>query len=159
MEIINGDVLSTTCIYIAHQCNAMGKMNSGVAKQIREKYPEVFERYKEFLEVNEFLGGEILGTYVSVQCSDGHIILNIIGQYGYGYDGHQYTNYNALRRGFVSAIMNIRAADHIPFDCQFCIALPYCIGSDRGGGDWNIVKQILEDIEKKQNVLFLAYKL
>ena len=41
MEIINGDVLSTTCIYIAHQCNAMGKMNSGVAKQIREKYPEV----------------------------------------------------------------------------------------------------------------------
>lgn len=32
-------------------------------------------------------------------------------------------------------------------------------GCNRGGGDWSIVKAILENIEKLFNVVFVAYKL
>ena len=63
MEIINGDLLKSSCIYIAHQVNCMGKMNSGVAKQIRETYPTVFKEYQDFIEINKDIlpGKEMLG--------------------------------------------------------------------------------------------------
>ena len=40
-----GDLLESECDYICHQVNCMGKMNSGIAKQIREKWPIVFQNY------------------------------------------------------------------------------------------------------------------
>ena len=47
MEIreVIGDLLEGDSKIIVHQVNCMGEMNSGVAKAIRNKYPEVFEQY------------------------------------------------------------------------------------------------------------------
>lgn len=52
IHIINGDLFETTAKYICHQVNCKGKMGSGVAKQIRERYPEVYSAYR--LECNLF---------------------------------------------------------------------------------------------------------
>ena len=41
---------------------------------------------------------------------------------------------------------------------QICIAIPYRLGCGLAGGDWEIIKTILEKIEEQYNVIFIAYK-
>ena len=51
MHHIIGNLLDTNCQYICHQVNCQGKMNSGVAKIIRDKWPEVYTQYlKKYID-------------------------------------------------------------------------------------------------------------
>lgn len=62
----------------------------------------------------------------------------------YGYDGRQYTNYGAFR----SCLIQLRVfADVVRSQMgkEPQIAFPYHIGCDRGGGDWNIVRRVIEE--------------
>lgn len=155
MIILKGDLLETPFEIIAHQVNCMGKMNSGVAKQIRERFPRVYDAYITCLKQ---LGADYLFGKSQIIWQDGHSIFNIFGQYNYGYNGKQYTSYEALDSGFREAINSYRYNDSDD-KRQITIAIPYKIGCDRGGGDWSVVKEILEKIEKDYNVVFVAYKL
>lgn len=46
LKHIKGDIFESGAQVILHQVNCQGVMGSGVAKQVREKYPIVFEYYK-----------------------------------------------------------------------------------------------------------------
>ena len=61
IAIINGNLLDSNCDYICHQVNCQGKMNSGIAKSIREKWPVVYANYmaKYFNMLPELLLGDI----------------------------------------------------------------------------------------------------
>lgn len=155
MIILKGDLLETPFEIIAHQVNCMGKMNSGVAKQIRERFPLAYDAY--ITSLKQF-GADYLFGKSQIIRQNGHSIFNIFGQYNYGYNGKQYTSYGALDSGFREAINSYRRNDSDD-KRQITIAIPYKIGCDRGGGDWSVVKEILEKIEKDYNVVFVAYKL
>ena len=43
IKIIDGDLFDTDAKFICHQVNCMGKMGSGVALQVRKKFPHVYE--------------------------------------------------------------------------------------------------------------------
>lgn len=43
IKFIEGNLLDSTTDIICHQVNCQGKMSSGVAKAIREKYPKVYD--------------------------------------------------------------------------------------------------------------------
>ncbi len=45
-EIIEGNLFDTDAKFICHQVNCMGKMGSGVALQVRQRFPHVYEEYK-----------------------------------------------------------------------------------------------------------------
>ena len=45
-------VFNTDAIIIAHQVNCMGVMGSGVAKQVKEKYPSAFHDYQALCQAN-----------------------------------------------------------------------------------------------------------
>lgn len=156
MIILTGDLLKTPFEIIAHQVNCQGKMASGVAKQIREKFPWAYSDYMSALEQQ---GADFMFGKSQIINQNGHTIFNIFGQYNYGYDGKQYTSYEDLESGFIEAINNYRKNIDIDASTQITVTIPYKIGCDRGGGDWSIVKAILEDIEKLFNVVFVAYKL
>lgn len=51
MTEINGDILTIPTdgrpTVVCHQVNCKGVMGAGLAKQIREKHPEVYEAYKK----------------------------------------------------------------------------------------------------------------
>lgn len=155
MLILNGDLFKTPFEIIAHQVNCQGVMGSGVAKQIREKFPWAYEGYMAALEQN---GADYMFGKSQIVWQNEHTIFNIFSQYNYGYDGKQYTNYKALDTAFREAILHYRDNDADDVK-QIPIAIPYKIGCDRGGGDWDTVKQILEKIEKDCHVIFVAYKL
>lgn len=156
-----GNVLDTPFQFIAHQCNAKGVMGGGLALQIRNKYPKVYNEYRKWIEDNSFFTREEwLGNYLSVRTNDGHVILNLIGQYDYGRD-KRYTDYDALEKAFITAINDIRH-DYGGEDTdllQIVIAIPYGIGCGLAGGDWNVVREILENIESEENTLFVVYKI
>lgn len=125
-----GDVLTTTAPYIVHCVNAQGKMASGVAKAIREKYPKAYDVYiKRFNEQGLKLG-EVFGA----SCGP-HTIVHLVGQKNYGYDGELYLSYDALEKGF--STLNKR----LPVGTR--IAMPQ-IGCGLAGGHWPTVEEIID---------------
>jgi len=95
IKIINGNILNATEDIICHQVNCKKVMGAGLAKQIRNKYPEVFEEYKWLLDGF----GNQLGHCQLVLCHDGKTVANLFGQDGYGRN-KQYTNYHYLTQSF-----------------------------------------------------------
>ena len=138
IKIIDGDLLSSNAGIIAHQVNCSNAMNSGVAKQIRQKYPEVFEAYQ--LLCSDTPNKEsLLGTCQIVITYDFKCVANLFGQLGYGYDGKQYTDLIALKKSM------IELRDTFILTNQ-TIAFPYGLGSVRGGAKWEDVYAIIEEV-------------
>lgn len=78
-----GDITEAPQQYICHQVNCVGAMNSGVAKAIREKWSDVFIRYKGLCNMSK----EILGQAQLVKVNGNQYVINMFSQYRYGYDG------------------------------------------------------------------------
>ena len=152
------DIFESGADIICHQVNCQGVMGSGIAKQVREKYPEVYQAYKTFCMNTkpEDLLGKI--QYVAFNNNDDKFlgIMNIFGQLNYGYDGKCYTDYEALRNSFTNihkfCEQFYKLYAYIPE-----IAFPFKFGCARGGGDWNIVCQIIEETLQDCNVLICEY--
>lgn len=130
VKIIDGDLFSTAAKYICHQVNCQGRMGSGVAKTVRQKFPEAYKRYKEACDKGVYLGKT---QYVG---SNGKVIINMFAQDGYGYDGDRYTNYDA----FLECLVEIHSA--IPKGQT--IAMPYKIGCGLGGGNWDTIYHMID---------------
>lgn len=137
IHIVRGDLLQATEYVIGHQVNCQAVMNSGVAKSVRETFPEAYDEYMNFalpykkLEMQDDLLGQV--NYIK---SNGKIIANMFGQLNYGYDGKKYTSEEALFKCFKNLRRN--AENH-----NLSVALPYMIGCYRGGADWKIVEDYL----------------
>lgn len=140
IKIVNGDLLKAKETIIAHQVNCKGKMGSGVALQIKNKYPEAYRYYKKFIE---FTGGIenpeiLLGAMFPVSISKTREVVHLFGQLDYGY-GKQQTNLKSLK----SALKELKTHAKL---YDYTVALPYKIGSDRGGADWSEVYAIIEEV-------------
>ena len=93
---VKGDIFQSDADVILHQVNCQGVMGSGIAKQVREKYPKVYKEYKELCSQDE--PKNLLGIAQPVQADKNTIVVNIFAQKNFGYDGKCYTDYSALRR-------------------------------------------------------------
>jgi len=142
IRVVNGDLLEAGSPFICHQVNCRGVMGSGVAKAIRDKYPEVYTQYKRFCSQYK---GDLLGRVQYVPTDTGKIVVNLFAQENFGYAGKCYTDYDALRKCLEELRDNIATSTEIAF--------PYLMGCYRGGGDWNIVYAMLEDIFAAHNVV------
>lgn len=101
IEIIEGNLFDTDAKFICHQVNCMGKMESGVALQIKQRFPHVYEEYKKVAS-SDMLGKvqvvPVKPEYIGYDCgsiaipSNEQWICNFFAQNNYGYDGKQYTS-------------------------------------------------------------------
>jgi hypothetical protein len=137
MKIINKDILTVEKGIICQQVNAMGVMGSGLAKQIKEKWPEVIEPYQKFCKKYDYWRMDLLGKSLQIPINEKLVIANIFGQFNYGYDKRRYTDYCALNQGF----FNLRSWNGI---ARLDIYFPHNFGCDRGGGDWKIVEKMID---------------
>ena len=137
-----GNLVTGKYPVFCHQVNCKGVMGAGIAKQIRNNYPEVYREYK-FLCSN---GVASLGMIQPVLTSDGRICINMFSQFSYGRDG-QHTNYDAFKK-CLDEIRNWAKTAAVSFKTQgkdFVIALPKFIGCGLAGGNWNVILSIIED--------------
>ncbi len=137
MKIIykKGNLINATESIIAHGCNNCGVMGSGVARQIRNIFPDSYHHYKLYYKTS------LLNLGTVIYCHEGSkIILHCITQNGFGKDGKKYVSYDAIKK----------CMRQINFDHNFngrpvkALALPK-IGAGLGGGDWNIISKIIEE--------------
>ena len=147
VTVVKGNLLDATETIIAHQVNCQKKMNSGVAKAIREKWPVVFDEYQK---TTPQLG------FVDYIYADRHCIANMYSQNNYGYDGKQYTNYDAFRQCCKDIVYMCIDLSQLT-DSKCSVAMPYKIASDRGGADWDKIMDIL--LEEFTDIDLTLYKL
>lgn len=129
---------------ILHQVNCQGVMGAGFAKQIKNKYPLCFNEYKQICKNKN--SKELLGT-IYIYEGNKDIIVNMFSQDKCGRD-KRYTDYIAMEK----AIKELRQI----YPSETIIA-PYKIGCGLAGGNWNIVKEILEryNIAISKNIIFI----
>lgn len=132
---IKCDIFESGADVICHQVNCQGVMGSGIAKQVREKYPKNYEGY--CMMCKEFEPSELLGKVFCGKVSDKFTIANLFAQEKFGYDGKCYTDYDALYKCLQSVVNH---KEHK------IIAIPYLMGCHRGGGDWNVVYKMIEEV-------------
>lgn len=149
---VTGDIFTSGADYILHQVNCQGVMGSGVAKQVREKYPAVFEAYRNLCLAHTSGALNVLGYAQVVPNDNGsQCIVNLFAQEKFGYDGKCYTSYTALRQ----SLRTVREwVEHQP---GATIAIPYLMSCHRGGGNWDTVLQIITEELGDLNVTLWEY--
>lgn len=148
---LKGDLLESNVDYICHQVNCRGRMGSGIALQIRKKFPYVYqmymERHEDALRVldspDRMLGSSDI---IKIPNSNQHVV-NMYSQRSYGYDGKRYTSYKAFR-----FILQELKKD-IPTDCT--IGFPKGIGCGLGGGNWAVISKMIEEILGESHEVYI----
>lgn len=147
-EVI-GDLLTSNMDIIGHQTNCVGVMGAGIAYHIKNKYPKVFIEYKKLCDKHNngqgLLGkcqvvsesGDIIDYNSLIADSKSIFIANLFGQNGFG--GGIQTQYAHLKTSLVELKVIAKEND-------LWVGLPYKLGSGLAGGDWNIVKQMIEEV-------------
>lgn len=158
VKIIDGDLFTTKARIIAHQVNCQGVMGSGVAKQIRQRNPQMFLNYARHCAAAKRTGWSPLGTNLILHTDadadsyvpgtmvyTGQYICIMFAQNMYGYDGRRYTNIDALRSCFTKLAQYAR-------EDGLTVAMPYKVGCVRGGANWEVVYKMIEEIFRDVNV-------
>ena len=135
-------------------------MGSGIAKQIRDKWPEVFDSYCNFLQYNytngicrysyDFLGRCLLSQCNEKGTSNFQFIANFFSQDNYLPRTLCHTEYDAFRKCCKQLKLQIEEVLLVSYAYKFkketlTIGFPYKIGCGLAGGDWSIVEKILEE--------------
>lgn len=143
----NGNLLESGCNFICHQVNCQGVMGSGIAKQIRDRWPKVYDdyisHYKFCMENGTYLLGECIGTciYYNNDTKDKQYIIDFFSQDKYLPRTVCHTNYQAFRVCCQKLHKTVIISD-MP---NKKIGFPYKIGCGLAGGDWDTVVRIIEE--------------
>lgn len=142
MKIIykKGNLITATESVIIHGCNNRGVMGSGVAMDIRRAFPDAYTEYKRCFKTLDLQPVRLnLGDVIWI--FERKWIGNCITQDGYGKDGKKYVSYDAVRK----CMRIINHSHHLKNHANGLVdvAMPL-IGAGLGGGDWNIISEIIE---------------
>lgn len=142
INFVSKDIFTSDANILCHSVNHQGVMGSGLAKQMVKKYPKIisdseFYSSKCRIPFQEIKQKGIVAWY---KISDIKWIASIFGQDMYGTD-KQYTDYVSLGNGLISVASAAQQQ-------SFSIAIPSGIGCGLGGGDWDVVLNIIEDCFK-----------
>ncbi len=147
----DSDITKVKSGIIVHGCNAQGVMGSGVAKQLRATYPDIFTNYTLLLEAIYIDGCSPLGLVAWSGISVDLVIANAITQEFYGRDDKKYVSYDALDAAFQRIASFAKASD-----CT--IHIPFLIGAGLGGGNANIIQRIIEENTQDLEVVYHHWK-
>ena len=128
-----GDILTeVNSGILVHGCNAQGVMGSGIALDIRKRYPRAYDDY-----LNQFLtNGLRTGSVIYSDCTPELTIASAITQLRYGKEVKKYVSYRAIHEAFSSIAQLSQTSGktvHYPL-----------IGAGLGGGDWAIISDVID---------------
>ena len=138
MKEVEGDLIKKAMNgefdIIVHGCNCFHTMGAGIAKQIREIFPEAYEADINFMPrgSKDMLGH--ISTVTVNRNNQKFIIVNAYTQYDFS--GGIDVDYEALKTAFFEVAMMARGRN-------LRIGYPL-IGCGLAGGDWNRVSNIIE---------------
>lgn len=128
INYIQGNLLESPELYIMHGCNNQGFMESGIAAQIKKKWPIVFKEYRRHHD----LTGLVLGTFHLVDVAPGRRVINAITQT----QGGVPVSYDAINKIFTDL-------NTVNLGKPRVLSIP-AIGAGVAGGSWDIIEKIIE---------------
>jgi O-acetyl-ADP-ribose deacetylase (regulator of RNase III) len=148
MKIVNKDITTADEPIIIHQVNCQNAMGSGVAKALFTKWYKVKSEYYAYNEMMFKLGytnEDLLGHILPIEVEENKIVINCYSQLTFGSDGRQHTDYEAIKECFNKI--------NVVYD-EPTVALPYMYGCGLGGGDWNVVSKIIENLFGDRAIIY-----
>ena len=131
-----GNILNIKEGYIVHGCNAQGVMGSGLALQIKQMYPKVYEEYRKYYEESGLAVGLIVPVYINEKLC----IINAITQKYYGRDKNTvYVSY----AGIVTCMKRINRLIQLG-DLPKVLHMPK-IGCGLANGNWIYVSKCIDN--------------
>jgi O-acetyl-ADP-ribose deacetylase (regulator of RNase III) len=147
MKYINGDLIQLAhqgmFDVIGHGCNCFCTMGAGLAKKMKEEFPEITMADNRTTKGDR----EKLGTFSYVDYGN-LIVLNLYTQFDYGSPWGADVEYSAVRKCMEEIKEKYYGRK---------IGLPM-IGAGLGGGDWNIISEIIEDELGDEDVTIVKFK-
>lgn len=156
--IVIGDITTADSGIIVHCCNAQGKMGSGIAITLRNKWPQVFTVYGQAYKAagNSLTLGDVhVAKVIHADLEENDLyVANLIGQEFYGgKPGVIYVDYDAIRVGFKTIAKMVKA---LPYPRM--IHYPQ-LGAGLAGGDWDIIQAIIdEELHELDHTLWMFSK-
>lgn len=140
----DGNIVTGKYRVFCHQVNCQKIMGSGLAKQIKLAYPEVYHEY-------ESRTCPYLGSIDWVHTHDDRICVNMYAQNDYGLGRH--TDYLAFAECLIELEDYLCSVDE-----KCTVAFPYKIGCGLGGGDWRVIEALLEDFSDRiKQPVYIVY--
>ena len=159
IQIKDGNILEQDLFLLGHIVNCQAVMGSGVALGIKQQYPKAFADYIEF--AHKTPAPQRMGqvNFSAQQNGGAMYIANMHAQFNYGY-GQRHLNYEAFYKCLEQIRDFCKKNENVTDVAKYGIGFPYKIGSDRAGGDWEIVAKMIERVffECEYPVIFWRLK-
>ena len=151
-NITEGNILSIERGLIVHQCNCRGVMGAGLAKQIKEKWPIVYNSYKKFIKEENGNVSNLLGEVQFIGVTKEIWVANLFGQDNFGRKKDVvYTSYSAHSKAW-KMIQLARNTSNVLEN----VYAPFYIGSGLANGDWKRIHKIAE--KYVPDITWIKYK-
>lgn len=148
---VEGDIFEGEWDYFVHCANSYHAMKSGIARSVVELFPEAVEADNATVKDESKLG-----TYSIGVSKYGKNIVNLYGQSGIGNDGHplnRNARYDAIYNGLFLLFESIKnTADGAE------VAIPHGMCCGLAGGDWNIVRTIIQSLQERFGARVTIYR-
>lgn len=147
LQYVIGDITTVEKGVIVHGVNCQGVMGSGIAKAIRDKWPQVYTDYQAHCEGRS--NTDLLGTWQFVYINTNISVVNLFSQNQYGKTGERFAKPDKIEKALRNLITTL---------IEYKIEHPLCsakIGCGLGGLSWeNEIKPIYETIIQELNPQF-----
>ncbi len=145
---------------IAHQANLFHTFGGGIARVIRDKYPEAYDADLATPKGDpaDITACGKLGTYSTAKAPDGRIIVNCYSQTGMGAKDRN-TSYNDIVTIFAMLEAKIAVYNKANPGNERIIGVPYGYGSNLAGGRWPVVEAIFKSIFENSPVKLVIVRL
>lgn len=119
---------------LVHGCNAQGVMGSGIASQIRFRYPHAYDEYHGVFKREGLKVGDVV--FAEIDASQGFYIANAITQDRFGNDGKKYVSYEGVFEAFKKIFQEAE-------DRGIEVHYPQ-VGAGLAGGDWAVIQACID---------------
>ncbi len=161
---IDSDLFKAPVDIVAHSCSCQCVMGSGIALTIKNLFPEVWQADQRTKPADR----SKLGTcqVIPLNKPKGRLkyIANLYGQFDYSRKNlkttphaiERMTSYDALDTALTSLrewVYSFYQEEDFPV-----LGVPWKIGSDCGGGDWNVVESIIYSVFEESPIKVIICK-
>jgi len=138
---------------IAHSCNVRNVMGAGIAKQIKERYPQAYEADTEFYNSEYDKNGQFihpLGKYSKAEVKSMFLpngtgtIYNLYTQANIGPHERQ-VDYEDFWKALKNMQEDLLFIQHETGQPQV-LGLPHGISCGLAGGNWKIISAMIDDV-------------
>lgn len=156
---IKGNLLISDCDVLFHQANCQSIMGAGIALQIKRHFPAAFAADVDF----PYSSNARFGRYSSALTHNGTKPVEVVNLYGQRYLGRSnYTNDSLhYRYAAIEAALSTyfrQKSAQADFD-QLKFGVPTYMGCAIAGGDWEVVRGILQKIAEAFDMVIYTYTL